>query len=478
MKKLFATLSTIFLLCFTSQAQVVINEFMSNAPGGGTDSLEFIELYNAGGTPVDISNWSFSQGVTHTFTTGTTIAAGGYIVVVYDSTVFMNYFGIAGIQFSGGLSNGGEDITLINDLGVTVDSVDYGGSGWTTTSNTDGWSMELCNIAGDHNNAANWYPGSNATGVFYNAIEVLATPGAANTCTAPPAVTYPVYTIDQINDVDGNGVADSLTVTCELRGIAHCIDLRGGTGIDFPFANSNNSAGIKVFSYSDVSNYTVLEGDSLHISGTVSQFNGLLQFAPDSISVISQGNATATSVTVTTLDETTENKYISLNGVHIVDTSAWTNIGPGFNVFVTDGGADTNMVRIDADVDLYGQPAPLGTFNITGWGGQYDSSSPYSDGYQLFPCGMNMVTSNLMIEEKIYDLAIYPNPTSDILNINSSFEINKLSVFNTLGQELLSRNNINDNTIEINTFKLENGIYIINVISGNKMITQQFQVIK
>ncbi|MDC0231212.1 lamin tail domain-containing protein, partial [Aureispira] len=309
MKKLFATLSTIIFLSFTSHAQVVINEFMSNAPGLGTDSLEFIELYNAGATPVDLSNWSFSEGVTYTFSSGTTIAAGGYIVVVYDSITFMNYFGISGLQFSGALSNGGEDITLIDNLGVTVDSVDYAGSGWSSTSNIDGWSMELCNISGDHNNASNWQPASNATGVFFNAIEVLATPGAANTCTIPPAVNYPVYTFNQINNIDANGIIDSVNVTCELRGIVHCIDLRGGTGIDFPFANSNNNGGVRVFSYVDVNNYTVLEGDSLHISGTVSQFNGLLQFAPDSISVISQGNPTASALSVSTLNETTENKF-------------------------------------------------------------------------------------------------------------------------------------------------------------------------
>ena len=114
MKKLFATLTTIIILTITSHAQVVINEFMANSPGTGTDSLEFIELYNSGTSSVDISNWSFSQGVTLTFASGTSIPASGYLVVVYDSIAFMNYFGISGVEFSGGLSNNGEDITLIN----------------------------------------------------------------------------------------------------------------------------------------------------------------------------------------------------------------------------------------------------------------------------------------------------------------------------------------------------------------------------
>lgn len=36
-------------------AQVVINEFAYDDTG--TDDVEFVELYNAGTTPVDISGW-------------------------------------------------------------------------------------------------------------------------------------------------------------------------------------------------------------------------------------------------------------------------------------------------------------------------------------------------------------------------------------------------------------------------------------
>ncbi|MCP3928734.1 MAG: T9SS type A sorting domain-containing protein, partial [Bacteroidetes bacterium] len=54
------------------------------------------------------------------------------------------------------------------------------------------------------------------------------------------------------------------------------------------------------------------------------------------------------------------------------------------NTDVTNG-TDTFAVRVDSDVDISGMAAPLGTFNITGLGGQFDSSSPYSEGYQLLP---------------------------------------------------------------------------------------------
>ncbi|MDC0231654.1 T9SS type A sorting domain-containing protein, partial [Aureispira] len=101
-----------------------------------------------------------------------------------------------------------------------------------------------------------------------------------------------------------------------------------------------------------------------------------------------------------------------------------------------------------------------------------------TEGYQLMPCGMNMITNNSLIVENKDVITLFPNPTSTILNINSSFEINHIVVFNTLGQEIMNQTNINSNTTQINTGDLMNGIFIISLISGNKIVTEQFQVAK
>ncbi|MEZ4908707.1 MAG: hypothetical protein R2771_13945 [Saprospiraceae bacterium] len=64
--------------------------------------------------------------------------------------------------------------------------------------------------------------------------------------------------------------------------------------------------------------------------------------------------------------------------------SQWTGSGSGFNVTVTDG-TNSYALRIDNDVDVYSKAAPVGKFNVSGLLGQYDKTSPYLDGYQLFP---------------------------------------------------------------------------------------------
>ena len=43
--------------------------------------FQFLELYNPGTTDIDMSGYSFSQGVNHVFADGTTLAAGAYMIV-------------------------------------------------------------------------------------------------------------------------------------------------------------------------------------------------------------------------------------------------------------------------------------------------------------------------------------------------------------------------------------------------------------
>lgn len=491
MRKLFFTLSTLLLLqvtAFSQTNQVIISEIMYNVPGN-TEDVEFIELYNIStSNTITLNGYSFKQGVNHTFPAASagaiTIAPNSYFVIAKDSAAYNSTFGrnADAIWTSGSLRNGGEDIVIANSNGVTVDSVDYKTSApWPAVAGT-GRSIQLCNVAAtNHNLGSNWGVTNNFAGTNTTNDSIFATPGAANNCVAvtpPPPATYPLYTIDAINNVGTNGVADSLNVTCELRGVAYCIDMRGGTGLDFPLAVSDNSAGIRIFSFTDVSNYSHTAGDSLHVWGKISQYRGLLQFKPDSIVVIAQGIPAPAPMVVTQLSESTENKYLILRNVHLVDPSKWTGSGSGFNVLVTNGGSDTISVRIDNDVNMYSQPAPTGNFNITGWGGQFDFSSPYTTGYQLLPCSADNLVSTTELPATPLAVRIYPNPTSNFLTIEAGTDLENILVYNALGQVVLSVNNITTTTTQLNTSDLANGVYTISIISGDRVNSQLFQVAK
>ena len=191
----------------------------------------------------------------------------------------------------------------------------------------------------------------------------------------------PTYDIGEINNVDMNGVADSVDVECKIVGTVYGVNLRPA-GLQFTM--HDGTGGIGIFNATGDLGYTVNEGDEIRLIGSVSQFNGLTQMNPDSIVFISSGNPLNPATVITTQDESGESELIRIECVTLDDPSQWSPSGSGFNVDVSNDNG-SYVVRIDADVDLFNAPAPTGTFTVTGIGGQFDSSSPFDSGYQLLP---------------------------------------------------------------------------------------------
>jgi hypothetical protein len=193
----------------------------------------------------------------------------------------------------------------------------------------------------------------------------------------------PYCDIADLTSIDALGVADSLGVYCAVRGVVYGNNFRAaGSGLEFTLIDQTD--GIGVFDFADDFGYTVAEGDSIELRGTIGQFNGLIQLDPDTLIFFTANNTLHAPLVVTTLDEVSESDLVQIDGVWLVDPLQWTGTGSGFNVDVTDG-TNTYLMRIDAEVDLYSMPAPTGTFDLCGLGSQYDFSSPYDEGYQIFP---------------------------------------------------------------------------------------------
>ena len=204
MKRLFTTL---FLLTFfgaITQAQIVINEIMYNSPDAGQDSTEYIELFNNSGTTVDLSGWSFTEGISHVFASGTTIGANDFLLVAGDAQAMMDAYGVVAIEWeSGGLNNGGETILLTDLGGNEIDLVTYDdGLPWPIEPDGNGPSLELCGPANDNTNPANWFPATNPTGAIFEGVEVLATPGAPNTASCPPSDAIVEVSTNTISPAD------------------------------------------------------------------------------------------------------------------------------------------------------------------------------------------------------------------------------------------------------------------------------------
>ena len=246
------TITAVFALTINLVfSQVVINEIMYNPPGyqGSDYDYEFMELHNPGATAIDMSGFSFTQGVNHVFAgvdnngdgdytdagvdnngdgdfddagvdndgdglfdgagtdvngngdytdagdvapdtladvlpdegPGTFLPAGGYMIVCVptltsagnvNGDVTNNVFdpdgdgvhtsGAIVVEWtSGGLSNGGEDIEIVDTSGDVVDFVDYedgtnGYGNWGNAHDGGGGSLELVDATAPNDSASAW----------------------------------------------------------------------------------------------------------------------------------------------------------------------------------------------------------------------------------------------------------------------------------------------------------------------------------
>ena len=145
-----------------STTQIVTNSIVINEihydHDPKTERGEFLELFNASDSPVDVSNWTLRGAVDYQFSAGATIAANSFIVVAEDPATLISKFGISGVgPYSGKLTNDGERLELRDANGATVDEVDYGiGFPWPSATRGKGPSMELINADLDNDLGSSW----------------------------------------------------------------------------------------------------------------------------------------------------------------------------------------------------------------------------------------------------------------------------------------------------------------------------------
>jgi hypothetical protein len=159
---------------------VIISEIMYHPyhPSPGVEDIkqEYIELFNQGTEPVNLSGWQISNGVDFVFP-NVTLGAGQYLVVAADVDTFKTkYPSISNVVggWVGRLSNSGETIELVDDAGVRIDrvsyadegdwavrelgSLDHGHRGWVWSDLHDGGgsSLELINANMPNDYGQNW----------------------------------------------------------------------------------------------------------------------------------------------------------------------------------------------------------------------------------------------------------------------------------------------------------------------------------
>jgi len=446
MKKTLLTLFTCLGLLVAAQAQIVITEIMYNPPEAGTDTLEYVELYNQTNASVNVSGWNFTQGFEFMFPAGSSIPANGYVIVAKNSAFFQSKFGFAPYEWvmGGALTNSGEDLELRDANDNVIDYVDYKNvSPWPTEPAGNGPSLVLCDPNSDNSLPESWQGSTNATGVIINGKEVKASPGAASTCGALPS--FPSRSIAEVTAVNAAGVNDSVGIDLTLLGTVYGVNLRGTNGLQFTLIDDNNQ-GIAVFSQSSSFNYTVQEGNEISVRGFIGQFNGLTQLLPESITLVSPSHPLVSPLVVVNVAESGESSLIRINNLTLVDPAEWDTVGQaaGFTVRAIASAQpnDTVFIRVDNNTNLYAQSVPPTPFNLTGIGGQFDSSNPYTSGYQILPRYIADISSLVGTKEVDFSahVLLTPNPASDYLLINSDLRFDRVAVISAQGALLRTLN--------------------------------------
>jgi hypothetical protein len=175
------------------------------------------------------------QGVTHVFADGTSLAAGGYMVVSVpgdnsqgsvatnpydpDGDGLMDNGAVVVEWTSGGLTNGGEDITIVDATGAVMDSVDYEDGtnaygNWGTAHDGGGGSLELKDPSLDNKLAENWQ----------TSWVVGGTPGAVSS-EEPPFTVMTIYDVQYTTNL--YGASGKVDQQVQVTGIVTAVDRLG-----------------------------------------------------------------------------------------------------------------------------------------------------------------------------------------------------------------------------------------------------------
>lgn len=166
----------------SASASVIITEIMFNPQNEDNDSAstdytftrEWVELYNSGSTPQNLSGWQFGDALDNTWATpfpvGTMLNPGQTLVVTGDIAKFDANWGLginrAWVDDFPNLANStgtNEGAAIRNQSGVIQDIVRFQDVGWPTANGSDGNSIYLTPgalTASLNDVASNWKPSS------------------------------------------------------------------------------------------------------------------------------------------------------------------------------------------------------------------------------------------------------------------------------------------------------------------------------
>lgn len=129
---------------------ILITEIFADPdPQIGLPEAEFIELYNQSAYPIDLSEWTFSDGNSIAVLPAQIILPGQYWIIcaATNASAFIPLGNTLGVSNFPSLNNAGESLTLKTNTGLLIDSVNYSLTWYRDENKKEGgWTLELINF--------------------------------------------------------------------------------------------------------------------------------------------------------------------------------------------------------------------------------------------------------------------------------------------------------------------------------------------
>ncbi|WP_165822685.1 OmpL47-type beta-barrel domain-containing protein [Paenibacillus montanisoli] len=392
------------LLVGQAHADQANHVLISEVYGGGGNAganykNDFIELYNPTSQDIDLTGWSVQYasaagvfGSNKTTLSGTIKAHGYYLVQgakgsggtldlpTPDATGNLNLSATAG---KAALSKTSDTITAKADANV-VDYVGFGstasefeGSGPAAApSNTK--SVERKANDGTDPTADGAGKGNGLDTDDNKNDFVAADPNPQNTTTPIEPSLGPTISDIKATEADGTLVNEGQTLTVEGT-VTVANQIVGSNS----YYIQDSTGGINVYGYASAVN----PGDRVRVTGVITNYKGLAELTQPTVDKIGTSpvpapiHTTIADLNAFTTAEPMEGKLVTITGkVTNVPTSLPAN------VTVQDSTGKNLTVRVIATTGISLSAFQVNhTYSFAGLIGQYDSTSPYDSGYQLFP---------------------------------------------------------------------------------------------
>lgn len=503
----------------SSLPNLVITEINYNGPETGTDTTEFLELYNNGTTTINLAGLYFSSGITYTFP-AITMNSGEYLVLAQDSNKVNNFYGVSSRKWtSGGLSNSGEAICIKNANGDTVDFVSYGtGTPWPTAANGQGASLVLCNPNADNSAAANWSAATTLVGQNSAGTSLFGNPGmgcssiitndtippVVNSATATSLTTISVVfneavstTAENTANYTGVGTITSATRNASLNTVTLILAtaLTNGTVYTLTVANvqdtsSNVMANSQTFNiffnagsanlmfteimYNDVSDLDSLEYFEIYNNGSTSVNLTGYSIADGIVYAFPAGSSIdAGQYLVIAKDSALVNSVFGISGTH-----QWTSGGlknSGEPLLIINSNLDTIDYVVFSDVAPWNTTADGGGPSLelcdktadNNNGANWSLSTKFVttfNGDSIFGTpGEDCFVDGIKYGYSLENVVIYPNPANDKVTIKTNGQKLRLQVMDMRGA-IIVEEFINSPSSTLQIQNLSKGIYNIQLL--------------